>query len=280
MEILRNIALKGADKKSFHIDVYFTINSFYKPVVIFNHGFKGFKDWGTWDLLARRFAEEGFVFIKFNQSHNGIGGKDLTEFSDLESFGKNTYSHELKDIEQVLNWVENNNSLPLDLIDKTKINLLGHSRGGSTVILAANRFDNISKVASWAAFKDIAERFGTPQYAGWREKETSYIENGRTGQKMPQEYVIYEDYEAHKEDFNIEAAAKSLNIPQLIVHGTEDATVLFHDALAIRSWNKDSELFLVPNADHVFGGSHPYNEEALPVYMERAADETIRFFKA
>ena len=280
MEILRNIALKGAQNKPFSADVYFTLNSFYKPVVIFNHGFKGFKDWGIWDLVAKRFAKEGFAFIKFNQSHNGVTAKKPLEFTDLNAFGKNTYSNELADIQAVVDWVGNSPSLPLDLVNKDKIYLLGHSRGGSSAILAASRSTKIKRVASWAAFKDIGERFNIPAYAAWQNEKTCYIENSRTGQKMPQEYAIFQDYEANKDAYSIQVATNSLTIPQLIVHGTEDPTVLFKDALDLRSWNKDSELFLIPNADHVFGGKHPYEEEELPVYAERAVTETIRFFKS
>jgi len=43
-----------------------------QPVVVFVHGFKGFKDWGHFGLLARFFAERGFVFVKLNLSHNGV----------------------------------------------------------------------------------------------------------------------------------------------------------------------------------------------------------------
>lgn len=280
MEILRNIALKGAQNKSISADVYFTLNSFYKPIVVFNHGFKGFKDWGIWDMVAKSFANEGFAFVKFNQSHNGIKIKKPLEFTDLDSFGRNTYSNELTDIEAVTEWICNNPSIPLDLVNKDKLYLLGHSRGGSTSILAASKSDRVKRVASWAAFKDIGERFRTPAYTAWENEKTCYIENSRTGQKMPQEYSIFEDYQANRDAFDIEAACKALSIPQLIVHGTEDPTVLFNDALTLRGWNQSSELFLVPNADHVFGGTHPYEEEELPLYAQRAVTETIRFFNS
>ena len=37
-------------------------------VILFAHGFKGFKDWGHWHLIAQAFAEAGYLFIKFNFS--------------------------------------------------------------------------------------------------------------------------------------------------------------------------------------------------------------------
>ena len=52
-------------------DTYFTNDGKAKPLVIFCHGYKGFKDWGPWHLVAKAFAEAGFFFLKFNFSHNG-----------------------------------------------------------------------------------------------------------------------------------------------------------------------------------------------------------------
>jgi hypothetical protein len=31
-----------------------------RPLVIFVHGYKGYKDWGAWDLMAEKFAESDF----------------------------------------------------------------------------------------------------------------------------------------------------------------------------------------------------------------------------
>ncbi|RZK32728.1 MAG: dienelactone hydrolase, partial [Hymenobacter sp.] len=58
-----------------------------KPVIVFVHGFKGFKDWGHFPLLARFFAEQGFVFIKLNLSHNGVVVGGTGDLEDLEAFG-------------------------------------------------------------------------------------------------------------------------------------------------------------------------------------------------
>ena len=33
-------------------------------LILFCHGFKGFKDWGCWHTVAKAFAEAGFVFLK------------------------------------------------------------------------------------------------------------------------------------------------------------------------------------------------------------------------
>ena len=67
-------------------------------MVIFAHGFKGFKDWGAHNLVASHFAENGFRFLKFNFSHNGTTIDRPTEFTDLIGFSDNTFSIEFDDL--------------------------------------------------------------------------------------------------------------------------------------------------------------------------------------
>ena len=77
------------------------------PLLIFAHGFKGFKDWGIWDRLAKGFAEAGFAFLKFDYSMNGMQpGDGGGPYSDLEAFGRNTFSQELRVWQSILAWVE------------------------------------------------------------------------------------------------------------------------------------------------------------------------------
>ena len=52
------------------------------PCIILVHGFKGFKDWGSFPYAAKYFAKEGYFVLTFNFSHNGIGD-NLTEFTEL-----------------------------------------------------------------------------------------------------------------------------------------------------------------------------------------------------
>ena len=39
-------------------------------LIIFVHGFMGFKDWGAWHLVQDFFTNKGYAFCKFNLSHN------------------------------------------------------------------------------------------------------------------------------------------------------------------------------------------------------------------
>lgn len=57
-----------------------------KPVIIFSHGFKGFKDWGHFPIVAQWFAEKGLAFVRFNFSHNGTTPEQPCDFANLDNF--------------------------------------------------------------------------------------------------------------------------------------------------------------------------------------------------
>ena len=50
-----NILARGA-KKPIVWDAFFISDKSPKPIVVFCHGYKGFKDWGCWNLLAEEFC--------------------------------------------------------------------------------------------------------------------------------------------------------------------------------------------------------------------------------
>ena len=61
-----NTVLERAGQKPLLIDTYVNTDQPHQPLIIFCHGYKGYKDWGAWSLMAERFAEEGYGFVKFN----------------------------------------------------------------------------------------------------------------------------------------------------------------------------------------------------------------------
>ena len=192
MLISKSFIIKGSRDKEILLDISFTRNNFKKQIVIFSHGFKGFKDWGPFNEMAKSFANENLFFIKFNFSHNGTSVEDPYNFVDLESFGKNNFSLELDDLNYIINWIINNDSFTNE-IDINKINLLGHSRGGAISILKAAEDSRIKKVISWASPSDFTNRMDDSKISLWKEKGVAYVFNSRTNQNMPMYYQFYED---------------------------------------------------------------------------------------
>lgn len=104
--------LKGAANRSFLADARFAEDGRPKPVVVFAHGFKGFKDWGHFNQIAEAFARRGFGFVKFNFSHNGTTPEHPLDFADLEAFGQNSHGKELDDFGAAVDAVAGGGWLP------------------------------------------------------------------------------------------------------------------------------------------------------------------------
>ena len=194
MTIKKNIVLEGQHNKPILTDVFYIENSKPKPIVVFCHGYKGFKDWGAWDLMAEAFAAEGYFFIKFNFSHNGGTVEQPIDFPDLEAFGNNNYTKELDDLQTVIDWISENNTY-LKEVDRSNISLIGHSRGGGIVTIKAEEDEKIKKVISLAGVCDYGKRTATAgDLEQWRKDGVKYVLNGRTKQKMPHYFQFYKDF--------------------------------------------------------------------------------------
>lgn len=269
-----NIQIPAENGKVILLDYEFQQKATALPVVIFCHGLKGFKDWGAWGLMGSAFAKANYLFIKFNFSHNGGTPDQPIDFPDLEAFGQNNYSKELRDVQRVLDWLEKSN-LPFD---KDKINLIGHSRAGGITIITTANDHRINKLITLAGVADYEERFPEGDVLKkWKQEGVYHVKNGRTHQDMPFYYQMFEDFESNKAGLNILSAASRIEQPHLIIHGTADPTVLLEDAYRIKENNKNAQVLSIRNANHVFGASHPWKYAYLPHDLRRATQCMINF---
>ena len=279
MKISKNIIIEGKHKKPILTDVFYNENLTQKPIVIFCHGYKGFKDWGAWDIMAKTFAEIGFFFIKFNFSHNGGTLKQPIDFPDLEAFGNNNYTKELDDLESVINWVFKNSEFKAN-IDTDNINIIGHSRGGGIVTIKAEEDPRVTKVISLAGVCAYGKRTSTVgDLEQWKKDGVKYVLNGRTKQQMPHFYQFYEDFKANENRLTIKRAVSNLKIPYLIIHGDADTSVLIDEAHQLHKWNGKSKLEIIENADHVFNTKHPWIEKTISKELKAAIKLIVDFIK-
>ena len=278
MQISTNIIINGSKGKPIGLDVFYKETGKPKPIVIFVHGFKGFKDWGHFNEIAKTFAKAGFVFVKFNFSYNGTTPNNPLVFDDLEAFGNNNYIIELDDLGLVIDWISTNESLAKET-NPESIHLIGHSRGGGIVVLKGAEDKRITKITTWAAVSDFINRNNQNTIKLWKEKGVVHTYNMRTEQQMPLYYQFYETIQTNKERLNIVKAAKQLTIPFLIVHGTADNAVSFNDAEELHRACKQSNLLVIENGDHTFGAKHPFNNTVFPEHANTVIQHTIDFFK-
>lgn len=277
MKKIKNLLIQGKHLKPILTDAFYLQNNIAKPIVIFAHGFKGYKDWGCWNLIAEAFARQNVFFVKFNFSHNGGTADQPIDFPDLEAFGNNNFIKELDDLQSVIDWVFTEKSIQPEL-DPSNITLIGHSRGGGIVCLKAGEDKRITKIITWAGVSDFETRFPQGKLLDtWREKGVSYIDNSRTKQQMPLYYQFYENFEQNKERLNIKSTIIKLKIPHLIIHGTKDTTVKFEEANNLHSWNPRSELYPLKGSNHTFNSKHPWEETLLPSALQSVVNKSIVF---
>lgn len=248
------------------------------PVILFLHGLKGFKDWGQFPLVAEHLARSGFAVVRMNFSHNGTTPEHPAGFADPERFGKNTFSIELSDVIAVIDDLYITSGLQ-NKIDPRRIGLLGHSRGGGIALLVPRADPRVKAVATWAGVSDFEPRVNPPDLEDWKRKGVRYLLNSRTGQELPQYYSLREDFYANRAKLDIPTAVKTMEIPQLIIHGKADSVVPFAEAVSLKTWNPWADVLPVDGADHTFGGKHPWTEKQLPPHTFTALDETICFFR-
>jgi len=277
MKIIKNILVEGKHQKPIVTDVFYVDDHQPKKVVIFCHGYKGFKDWGAWNLMATAFAKAGFFFIKFNFAYNGGTAENPIDFPDLEAFGNNNYTKELDDLESILNWIISEEKYKNEA-DINDISVIGHSRAGGIVLLKANEDSRIKKVITLAGVCDFGSRSSTVgDLENWKKEGVKYILNGRTKQKMPHYIQFYEDFKQNENRLNIQKATENLTIPHLIIHGDKDTSVLIDEAENLKKWNPKSDYQIIENADHVFNVSHPWEKEFLSKELKEATEICIDF---
>ena len=279
MQIEKNKILDRAHKKPILLDTFYSEKFSNQPIVIFCHGYKGFKDWGAWNLMAKSIAEAGICVIKFNFSHNGGTMENPIDFPDLEAFGNNNYSLELDDLNDAINWVtktfEDN-----PFVDINNLVLIGHSRGGGITILKSSKDERIKKLITLASVCDFSKRTATiGNLEEWKELGVKYVVNGRTKQQMPHYYQFYEDFKANEKQLDIEAAEKQLQVPHLIIHGNNDTSVSINEAYALHRWNPKSKLEIIEAADHVFNVRHPWDKSTLSNELQTVVSLITTFVK-
>ena len=279
MKIIKNIVLQGSNQLPIGLDIFYDNGLSKRKIVLYVHGFNGFKDWGDFDLVAYRFVEKGYTFIKFNFSHNGTSPESPEVFTNLEAFGQNNYTIELEDLKIVTDWICDNANPYNQVLDIDQIYLIGHSLGGGISILFANEDLRIKKLIGWATINECTTPWGNwpvSKLEEWKRTGVQYYANSRTGQQMPLYYQLYEDYIQHKERLDIRNAVIKLSIPVLICHGIQDTSVPVEKAKELIGWQPNIQFFMI-ESDHVFGRKHPWLIDQLPAAMESVLAVSLKF---
>lgn len=275
-----NYTVAGFNALPMTVDVSFpAVTENNQGLVIYAHGINGFKDWGGMNNIATEFAKAGWTFLKFNFSHNGTTPAYPEDFVHLDAYAEDSYLKRQFDLQQIFTFVDETLQADLNLLFKRKV-LIGHSRGGADAILFAAKENSISHLITWASVahaKTPWSNLDLDAMAQWKENGIYTRPNGRTKQKMPISYSLYEEWQANKKELDVESAARKISMPWLIVHGDEDEAVFVKDAYVLKECCPEAKVAIIENANHTFGRVHPWNEQELPPDTRALIEHSLNF---
>jgi len=252
--------IKNNNSDNITVDYRYNEKAEHLPLLVFVHGFKGFKDWGCFPYMLDKFAENNIFAVSFNFSYNGVGEKvnELSEFIRLDLFAKNTFSRELDDLGSVLDFLEENRQRYNYNFEN--LSLAGHSRGGGIAILKTAEDIRIKNLITLASVSEF-DRYTKERKKEWKERGYIQVLNTRTKQYMRMNYTLIEDLKNNRERLDIKKAVSKIGVPYLIIHGEEDMAVDYSEAVELHLLSNKSltKLELIANTGHTFGAVHPFN---------------------
>ncbi|MEO8502849.1 MAG: alpha/beta fold hydrolase [Acidobacteriota bacterium] len=247
------------------------------PTIVACHGFKGFMEWGFFPALAELLAARGFVVIRFNFTGSGMQpGDELV--TDLEAFRNNTFSREVDETLEILDAA--GDRLAPGRVDRQRIGLFGHSRGGGIALLAAADpawSARLKALVTWAAVSGF-DRASPAMKAYWRRTGVLPFLNLRTGQELPLGIGLLHDVEANEEALDLTRAAARRSTPWLVVHGDADETVPCEEGRRLhQAASPPAERHEVRGGDHGLGGKHPF-QGSTPQLIQ-AMNATVSWYR-
>lgn len=244
-----------------------------QPLLLFCHGFKGFKDWGSFPYVAEELAKRGIATIRFNFSCNGVG-ESLTDFVELEKFGRNTYAREMADLALLTEWITSGKLELPGFVDKNRLFVLGHSKGGGDAILFGAGNPHVTGIVTWNGIANV-NLFDEKLRRQIEETGVGYITNARTGQNMPITRVVIDDVDRNHQEYDLLAKVSNMEQPLCIVAGEKDFVRLVEGAKRLHEVAKNSELHWIEGADHTFNTRHPFS--GTSPQLEAAIEQTAAF---
>jgi len=273
--MVRNYSLNASDGEKLQVTTFYSERIKTNKTLVFVHGFKGFKDWGFGPYIGEYFPKAGFVVVMFNFSHNGIGENPL-EFTELEKFAKNTFSREVRELDEILSTVRS--GFFEEIAKDCKLGICGHSRGGAISLLSSVRRKDVDAVSVWASIAKL-DRYSARQKEEWRKKGSFDVMNMRTKQIMSLDVCLLDDIEENSNGIlDLENAVRNLGRPLLIAHGDQDLAVKLEEAEELYRWSDKSktEFFKMFGTGHTFDVVHPF-AGTTPKY-DKLLDKTLNFF--
>lgn len=213
------------------------------PAVIICHGYGSNKDKKLRIELANYLCKKGFITFRFDFS--GCGESE-------GKFKDQTHTQYINDLKSAIDFISS-----VKNIDKNKIGVTGHSKGGLIAILTASmdkRIKALVPVSAPIEYKEIYENVYKIDIAKW--KRTGYLIDDE-GRKLRYNYYL----DLMKYNKSIKKIIRKIKCPIILVHGEKDEIVPVHQAKDImRYFNKPKELKILKGVPHKFRNSKHINQ--------------------
>jgi pimeloyl-ACP methyl ester carboxylesterase len=235
------------------------------PLVLVCHGFKGFRRWGMFPPLAERLAASGRVVVTVDLSHNGTASGSEEEFTRLDLFERQTMGRNVSDLVLARDELLGAPFADEYGVDVSRgVGLVAHSMGSVAALLAAAGDDRTSSLVT---LNGVARpvRFGEEARQQMADEGRVIIPNARTGQDMPLGRAYLDGVEA----LDLEAVARKVDAPALVIVGAADPVVDPTEADLLVEWLPHARKQEIPGGDHTLGARHPW--QGWTPELERAA---------
>lgn len=198
-------------------------------LLIIGHGVTGNMDRPVILKLAQVVAEQGVSVLRFSFSGNGNSGG---------SFEESTISKETQDLRCVVNAVVEEGWRPI---------YAGHSMGGAVGIITAADDSRIQLLISLAGMVET-EQFYETEFGMITPGKGYMWDDGN----CPLSSAFVKDMKQIK---SVLPLASGIQIPWLVIHGTNDEVVPVADSRSlITNHESTREYFEIEGADHLFSG--------------------------
>jgi pimeloyl-ACP methyl ester carboxylesterase len=249
-----------------------------RATVLLAHGFKGYKDYGFFPVLAEHLASVGCLVHRFNFSHSGMTDA-IETFERPELFERDSYDRQVTDLDAVIDAVADGT---LDGADAPLV-LLGHSRGGVAVLLAVGRRGRDgrpqpARVVSLSA-PATCNPFTDEQAEMLLAEGALPSPSSRTGQALMVGRQFLQEQIDDPDGHDLLGLVKQIDAPVLVVHGAEDLTVpaVSADAISLAAPHATGPI-KVEGGDHVFNTPNPAPDGHVPSPQLVGVFEAIEAF--
>lgn len=242
--------------------------------VIVMHGFKGYKDYGFIPVLAHDLCEAGSVVHRFNFSTSGMTN-EIETFARPDLFALDTWTRQVEDVVRVVKAIEDG-----ELIGKgLPIFLVGHSRGGASVLLCAGRHAESISLCGVVTINavDCCSRIPKDEQDAMLARGYTMVKSARTDQDLRIESAWLREQLEDPSGHDVLLQASKIISPVCVIHSEDDQAVDLSAGQAIAHATK-SELVSLKMGNHVLNMPNPSGLDCVrSAQLLKTTDTITRF---